>query len=222
MINNGNNETFNLIKKSGFDIRKPYRPMNYDEPFGAILWRRRTDMNYPICLVSGILGFDSPEKLAKMEMGWYVPYDDYMETMVALATLYGWTYEEYKTVSDIGIKYRDSEPIDLSHYLGFDIPEHMIEFCPGKVYPISHKPSIFKRLMINVESKVLAGGHEVPTGIIWNDGRIFPVDRIDSAREKASFLTGGIGTLFSCWFKGRQRNLCCEAPGQWFVESPVM
>ena len=80
--------------------------------------------------------------------------------------------------------------------------------------------SEYIRSKIRVIAKRLSSGIEFPQCVIWSDGREFPIDKIDSAQERASFETGGVGTRFSCWLKGKQRYIGYEDPGDWFVETP--
>ena len=68
--------------------------------------------------------------------------------------------------------------------------------------------------------KTLGAGIEFPVSVVWSDGRVFKIEKIDNAQKHAQFITGGTGTRFSCWLMGKQRNIGYINPGEWFVESP--
>ena len=71
-----------------------------------------------------------------------------------------------------------------------------------------------------IMGKTLGAGIEFPVSVIWSDGRVFKIEKIDNAQKHAQFITGGTGTRFSCWLMGKQRNIGYINPGEWFVESP--
>ena len=133
-----------------------------------------------------------------------------------MAFYYGFDPREYIRLVRMGEEYRKQKPIDLSEYLGLDLSESSVRLMP----PELRKPYEFVRTKIRVSGRVLRPGLEFPQRVIWKDGREFPIDRIDSAQEQAAFVTGGIGTSFSCWIRGKHRILGYEQPGDWFAETP--
>ena len=119
-----------------------------------------------------------------------------------------------------GRQYQQEKPMDLSYYLGLDLPAYYRAYRPAKVYGKSNSPLSYIRNRIKVIAQRFSNGKELPRQVIWEDGRVFTIDKIDVAQEAARLKTGGIGTRFSCWFNGQQRNVCFQTQGQWFVETP--
>lgn len=60
-------------------------------------------------------------------------------------------------------------------------------------------------------------GRMVPLSVTWEDGRVFPVDRVLEVRRAASYKAGGQGMRYTCRIKGQQTYLFFEDP-RWFVE----
>ena len=135
-----------------------------------------------------------------------------------MAFFYGFDPLEYFRLVKKGEEYRTQKPIDLSEYLGLELNEETLSLMPMELR--KQRVSEYIRSKIRVIAKRLSSGIEFPQCVIWSDGREFPIDKIDSAQERASFETGGVGTRFSCWLKGKQRYIGYEDPGDWFVETP--
>lgn len=51
-------------------------------------------------------------------------------------------------------------------------------------------------LTVNVRHEI--SGKAVPTSIIWEDGRVFTIDKVLDSRKAASLKGGGIGTRYIC------------------------
>ena len=70
-------------------------------------------------------------------------------------------------------------------------------------------------LAVNVRHET--SGKAVPTSIIWEDGRVFEIDKVLDIRKAASLKGGGIGTSYIC-------KICCKTViifndnGLWFLE----
>ncbi len=206
------------LQKLGFHVHECPEKPDFSEPFGAILRRKRMNTGYPLCITSGLLGMRI-ENLIRLEMGWALPDEKELEVILAgMAFLYGFDPLEYFRLVKMGEEYRKQKPIDLSEYMGLELGEATLSLMPKELR--REKPGKYIRSKIRVIGKRYASGIEFPQCVIWSDGREFPIDRIDSAQEQASFETGGIGTLFSCWLRGKQRNIGYEQPGDWFVETP--
>ena len=71
---------------------------------------------------------------------------------------------------------------------------------------------------VRVRAELDTDGHIMPTHIIWEDERIFPVDRILDVRRCASTKAGGLGLRYTVRIGNRERFLFFEDP-RWFVES---
>ncbi len=206
------------FRNLGFHVHECKEKPDLTEPFGAILWHKRVDTGYPLCISSALLGM-STENLIRLEMGWALPSKRALEDILAgMAFYYGFNPLEYFRLVQIGEDYRKQKPIDLSEYLDLNLSESTLALMPLKLK--KQRPHEFVRSRIQVIGKMLASGIEFPQCVIWTDGRKFPIDKIDCAKERAFFETGGVGTCFSCWLQGKQRNIGYEHPGEWFVETP--
>ena len=96
-----------------------------------------------------------------------------------------------------------------------DYKEALIEFSK-KYYPdlaTSYDDASVGAWQIDIAA-------DVADNLSYHIDRVYQETNIDSAQERASFETGGIGTRFSCWFCGKQRFIGYENPGEWFVETP--
>ncbi|HAT97572.1 MAG TPA: hypothetical protein DCS50_00410 [Acidaminococcaceae bacterium] len=56
-----------------------------------------------------------------------------------------------------------------------------------------------------------------PTSIIWEDGRVFEIDRILDIRRAASLKAGGLGIRYICRIRGKTVKLFNDE-GHWFME----
>lgn len=61
-------------------------------------------------------------------------------------------------------------------------------------------------------------GIMIPREIIWEDGRIYQIDRLTDCRRCASLKVGGIGLRYTCLIRGQQKYLYYEENGKWFLE----
>ena len=206
-------------EKNGFHAHMTEEPVNLQEPFGAILWHRRTSMNFPLCIAANMCEIDIMDMI-KMELGWAMPQENYEHVMQVLMLIYGLAPDVWLQIRQKGRDYQREKPMDLSYYLGIDLPAYYNAYRPIKIYGRQNGPLSYIRHSIDVVAKRFSNGTELPQQIIWKDGRVFPVEKIDVAQESARLKTGGIGTRFSCWFKGQQRNICYQTQGKWFVETP--
>lgn len=193
--------------------------VDFNEPFGAILWHQRVNTGYQLCLASALIGIEM-EDLIRLEMGWAIPEKEMLDGILAtMSFYYGFDPLQYFRLIKRGDEYRQEAPIDLSEYLGLDLNEKTLQLMPdGVINRIV--PSYYERLQIKVMGKSLGAGIEFPVSVVWSDGRVFRIEKIDSAQKHAQFITGGTGTRFSCWLKGKQRHIGYIKPGEWFVESP--
>ena len=76
-----------------------------------------------------------------------------------------------------------------------------------------------KMMKINLEvnAKFDLDGTVRPTSIIWEDGRVFTVDRVLDVRRAASLKAGGVGVRYICRICGKIVMLWNEE-GKWFME----
>ena len=70
--------------------------------------------------------------------------------------------------------------------------------------------------------KVIAEHDELgrvrPMSVLWDDGRVFEIDRVLDVRQAASLKAGGQGLRYKCRIRGRETYLFCDE-GRWFVEA---
>ena len=74
------------------------------------------------------------------------------------------------------------------------------------------------RINVSVTVRFDPDGRMFPLSITWEDGRVFPVDRVLDVRRAASLKAGGQGIRYPCRIAGHERYLFFENPG-WFVEA---
>ena len=74
-------------------------------------------------------------------------------------------------------------------------------------------------LTVNVRHEI--GGRAIPTSIVWEDGRVFAIDKVYDIRKAASLKAGGIGIRYTC-------KICAKTviifndDGLWFMEKYVI
>ena len=86
-----------------------------------------------------------------------------------------------------------------------------------------------ERVYVKVNSDFDATGFMLPKTIIWQDGRVFPIDRVKDFRPAASFEHGRCGDCYTVIIRGEERLLFFERTdplfasrvGRWFVERAV-
>ena len=74
-----------------------------------------------------------------------------------------------------------------------------------------------RKTFVEVIARFDTEGSVTPLSIIWEDGRVFEIDRILDIRRAASLKAGGIGIRYTCYIRGQETYLWFEDP-QWFVE----
>lgn len=70
-------------------------------------------------------------------------------------------------------------------------------------------------LTVNVRHEI--SGKAIPTSIIWEDGRVFAIDKVLDIRKAASLKAGGIGIRYVCRILGKTVLLFNEND-LWFME----
>ena len=71
-------------------------------------------------------------------------------------------------------------------------------------------------LKVNAEFDI--DGTIRPTSIVWEDGRVYAIDRILDIRRAASLKAGGMGTRYTCRIRGRTVYLYNDE-NHWFMEA---
>ena len=70
-------------------------------------------------------------------------------------------------------------------------------------------------LTVNVRHEI--SGNAIPTSIVWEDGRIFEIDKILDMRKAASLKAGGLGIRYICRICGKPVVLFND-DGLWLME----
>lgn len=70
---------------------------------------------------------------------------------------------------------------------------------------------------VNVTHRV--DGTARPNSIVFEDGQIYPVDRVLQCCRAASTKVGGTGIRYTVQILGRSAFLFDEEDGRWFVEA---
>ena len=91
---------------------------------------------------------------------------------------------------------------------------------------VSH---VLTRKYIKVTSDFDATGYMQPKAIVWEDGRIFPIERVKDFRPSSSTESGRECDCYTIIVKGEEKHLFFErlSPlfasriGRWFVEIPT-
>ena len=73
------------------------------------------------------------------------------------------------------------------------------------------------RKNVTVLARMLTTGNMVPLEIVWDDGRVFKIDKVLSKEKRASLKGGGKGTRYTVRVMGQERYLFFD-DGIWFVE----
>ena len=72
---------------------------------------------------------------------------------------------------------------------------------------------------VQVTAEFTPDGRLLPEKIIWEDGRIFTIDKITDCRRAASLKAGGAGLRYTCMICGSEHYLYYEENYKWFVEA---
>lgn len=70
---------------------------------------------------------------------------------------------------------------------------------------------------VRVRAEFDTDGHIIPMQIVWEDERVFEIDRVLDIRRCASTKAGGLGLRYTVRIGAQQRYLFYEDP-RWFVE----
>ncbi len=73
------------------------------------------------------------------------------------------------------------------------------------------------RIDLTVNVRHETSGKAIPTSIIWEDGRVFAIDKVLDIRKAASLKAGGIGIRYVCRIRGKT-VLLFNDNGLWFME----
>lgn len=75
-----------------------------------------------------------------------------------------------------------------------------------------------RKVFVKVLSETDTTGAVRPVSITWEDGRVYPIDRVTDVRRAASMKAGGMGMRYTCIIRNRTVFLFFEEP-RWFLEA---
>ncbi len=75
-----------------------------------------------------------------------------------------------------------------------------------------------KKKFVSVKAHFSECGKVSPFALIWEDGRVFEIDRILDVRKAASLKVGGIGLRYLVVIDGNERYMYKDED-MWFVEA---
>ena len=70
---------------------------------------------------------------------------------------------------------------------------------------------------VQVIVKFKEDGEIIPLQVLWEDGRVFEIDRVLDRRPGVSLKVGGQGIRYVCRIRNKEVCLYYEEP-RWFVE----
>ena len=73
------------------------------------------------------------------------------------------------------------------------------------------------KINLEVNAKFDLEGNVRPISIIWEDGRVFAIDRVLDVRRAASLKAGGVGMRYICRICGKTVALFNDE-NKWFME----
>ena len=80
---------------------------------------------------------------------------------------------------------------------------------------------LFQVIAMKINLEVIAAfdldGNIHPKAIVWEDGRVFEIDRVLDVRRAASLKAGGLGIRYICRIRGKEVRLFNDE-GHWFME----
>jgi len=80
--------------------------------------------------------------------------------------------------------------------------------------------SDYRKVYVEVMAKFTPEGKVIPLSVLWEDGVIYKIDKVQEAQNRASFKVGGIGKRYECRIKGLKTYIFLEN-NRWFVEAKV-
>lgn len=73
------------------------------------------------------------------------------------------------------------------------------------------------KIILTVNVRHEKDGRSLPTSIVWEDGRLFTIDKVLDIRRAACLKSGGVGIRYICKICGKTIALYDEE-GIWFME----
>ena len=77
---------------------------------------------------------------------------------------------------------------------------------------------MLRKKYVGVEAYFREDGTILPSKVNWEDGRVYPIDKVLDIRPAASLKAGGAGIRYTCRIAGRVKYIWVEET-RWFVEA---
>lgn len=71
---------------------------------------------------------------------------------------------------------------------------------------------------IDVIAKFDMDGNIKPLAVVWEDGKLYEIDRVLDMRPAVSLKAGGAGIRYLCRIQGHERYVWLEE-NKWFIEA---
>lgn len=75
------------------------------------------------------------------------------------------------------------------------------------------------KVYIDVTAEFSSDGKIIPLSFVWDDGRVYAIDRVVDIRPAASLKAGGFGLRYTIKVCGKESYMWLENGGtRWFME----
>jgi len=74
------------------------------------------------------------------------------------------------------------------------------------------------KVYVDVTAVFCKDGRLIPLSMVWQDGRVYEIQKVLDVRRAASLKAGGVGMRYTCMIEGVSSHLFYEADNRWFVE----
>jgi len=74
-----------------------------------------------------------------------------------------------------------------------------------------------RKVYVQVNAVFSPEGEITPKSFVWEDGRVYSIDKVFEHRKAASLKVGGHGMRYKCRVMGKEVYLFLE-DGRWFIE----
>jgi hypothetical protein len=75
------------------------------------------------------------------------------------------------------------------------------------------------KVYVDVTAEFSSDGKIIPLSFVWDDGRIYEIDRVLDIRPSASLKAGGFGLRYTIKVRGKESYMWLENGGtRWFME----
>lgn len=74
------------------------------------------------------------------------------------------------------------------------------------------------KVYVSVMAEFTKEGGILPKKFVWEDGRVYEVEKVKDIRRAASLKAGGTGLRYTCVIQGQEKHLFYEDHNRWFME----